>query len=70
MDDFTQMTWLFLLKKKFGTFSCFQIFRELTKNEIDMKINCLRLDNGGEFVSNEFNSYCDENGIKRHFSVT
>ena len=34
-----------------------------------MKIKCLRLDNGGEFVLKEFNNYCDENGIKRHFSV-
>jgi hypothetical protein len=41
----------------------------LTENEIDMKIKCLRSDNGGDFVSNEFNNYCDENGIKRHFSV-
>ena len=70
MDDFTRMTWLFLLKKKSETFNCFQVFKELTENEIDMKIKCLRSDNGGEFVSNEFNRYCDENGIKRHFSVT
>jgi myosin-crossreactive antigen len=64
------MTWLFLLKKKSETFSCFQVFKELTENEIDMKIKCLRSDNGGEFVSKEFNNCCDENGIKRHFSVT
>ena len=61
---------MFLLKKKSETFNCFQIFKELTKNEIDMKIKCLRSDNGGEFVSKEFNKYCDDNGIKRHFSVT
>ena len=35
-----------------------------------MKIKCLRSDNGGEFVSKEFNKYCDYNGIKRHFYVT
>ena len=63
------MTWLFLLKKKSEAFNCFQVFKELTKNEIDMKIKCLRSDNGGEFVSNEFDNYCDENGIKRQFSV-
>jgi hypothetical protein len=51
VDDFTRMTWLFLLKNKSETFSCFQVFKELTENEIDMKIKCLRLDNGGEFVS-------------------
>jgi hypothetical protein len=31
------MTWLFLLKKKSETFSFFQVFKELTENEIDMK---------------------------------
>jgi hypothetical protein len=70
VDDFTRMIGLFLLKKKSETFSCFQVFKELTENEIDMKIKCLRSDNGGEFVSNEFNNYCDENGIKIHFSIT
>ena len=70
MDDFTRMTWLSLLKKKYEAFNCFQVFKELSKIEIDMKIKCLRSDNGGEFVSNEFNNYCDENGIKMHFFVT
>jgi hypothetical protein len=50
VDDFTRMTWLFLLKNKSETFNCFQVFKELTENEIDMKIKCLRSDNGGEFI--------------------
>lgn len=32
VDDFTRMTWLFLLKKKSETFNCFQVFKELTEN--------------------------------------
>ena len=51
MDDCTRMTWMFLLKRKFEAFNCCQIFKELTENEIDMKIKCLRSENGGEFVS-------------------
>lgn len=50
VDDFTRMTWIFLLKKKSKTFSCYQTFKESTENECDMKIKCLRSDNGGEFV--------------------
>jgi hypothetical protein len=69
VNEFTRMTWMFLLKKKSESFSCFQTFKESTENECDMKIKCLRSDNGGEFVSKEFNRYCDENGIRRHFSV-
>ena len=51
VDDFTRMTWMFLLKKKSENFSRFQIFKESTENECDMKIKCLRSNNGGEFVS-------------------
>jgi hypothetical protein len=51
VDDFTRMTWMFLLKKKSETFICFQTFKESTENECNMKIKCLRSDNGGEFVS-------------------
>ena len=51
VDDFTRMTWMFLLKNKSETFSYFQTFKESTENECDMKIKCLISDNGGEFVS-------------------
>ena len=62
MDDFTRVSSMFLLRRESEKFNCFQIFKELTENEIDIKIKCLRSDNGGEFVSKEFNKYCDDNG--------
>ena len=34
-----------------------------------MKIKCLRSYKGGEFTSNEFNIFCEENGIKRQLSA-
>ncbi|KAG6469325.1 hypothetical protein ZIOFF_074038 [Zingiber officinale] len=36
--------------------------------ELGTKIKRLRTDNGGEFTSNEFSSFCCENGIKRELS--
>jgi transposase InsO family protein len=35
---------------------------------MDLKIKCLRSDNGEEFTSNKFMDFCGEYGIKRHFS--
>lgn len=34
-----------------------------------MKIKCLRSDQGGEFTSSEFNSYCEKHGIRRQLSA-
>jgi hypothetical protein len=41
----------------------------MVENEMDSRIKCLRLDNGGEFTSKEFMDYCSNHGIKRKFSV-
>ena len=64
------MTTLSFLKKKSEAFECFKTYKELVENEINLKIKCLRLDNGGEFTSKLFQQYCDENGRKRKFSTT
>ncbi len=54
-----------LLNTKSEAFSQFKRFKELIENESELKIKCLRSDNGGEFTSNEFNNYCSEQGMKR-----
>jgi hypothetical protein len=63
------MTWVGLLKHKFKAFEKFKIFKAQVENEMDLKIKCLRSDRGGEFTSDEFNSYCEKHGIKRQFSI-
>lgn len=48
IDDFTRIMWVTLLR---------------VENEFGLKIRCLRLDRVGEFISNEFNNFCEDNGI-------
>ena len=67
IDDYTRMTVVSFLKKKSEAFECFKIYKDLVENETDLKIKCLRSDNGGEFTSKLFQQYCDKNGIKRQF---
>ena len=33
------------------------------------KVKCLRTDNGTEYTNKEFLRYCEEHGIRRHFTV-
>ena len=69
VDDYTRMTWVCFLKKKSEAFEDFVIFKEMVENETNLKIKMLRSDNGGEFTSDELWSYCEEQGIKRKFSL-
>ena len=39
------------------------------ENLSEKKIKIFRLDNGGEFTSNEFNDFCNESGIKRDLTI-
>jgi len=64
VDDYTRMTWVSFLINKYEAFEKFKAFKDLIENETGLKIKFLRLDNGGEFTSNEFEELCETNGIK------
>ena len=54
IDDYTKMTFINFLKKKSEAFECFKIYKEVVENETNLKIKCLRSDNGEEFTSKLF----------------
>ena len=69
VDNCTRMLWVSLLKQKSEAFEAFKSFKVQAEKEKELKIICCRTDNGGEFTSNEFISFCSEHGTKRHFST-
>ena len=57
------------LKETLEAFMNFKSYKELFENETNIKIKCLRTNNGGEFTANEFNEFCETHGIRRQFSA-
>ena len=53
------------LKEKSEAFEKFKWYLARVEKEIGKRLKCLRLDQGDEFISNEFNKFYIERGIKR-----
>ncbi|XP_058000540.1 uncharacterized protein LOC110654465 [Hevea brasiliensis] len=53
------------LKYKPETFENFRKFKAMVEKQSGQCIKALRTDRGGEFLSKEFNHFCEENGICR-----
>lgn len=62
-DDFSRMCFVYFMKTKSETFKAFKSFKCLVEKQLNRKIKVLRTDNGGEYVSNEFENYLQNEGI-------
>ncbi|CAM8929401.1 unnamed protein product [Rhodiola kirilowii] len=69
IDDYSRMTWVFMMKYKSEAFNKFKQWKTLVENQTGKKIKRLRTDNGLEFCSAEFNEFCKTEGIARHHTV-
>ena len=69
IDDCSRKTWVYFLKEKSEAFKFFTEFKAMVENESGYRIQRLRSDNGGEFISNEFKDFCKKNGIRRQLTT-
>ena len=56
------------MKIESEVFRKFKEFKALIENHLEIRIKTLRLDNSGEYTSNEFEPFCKEVGIKRELT--
>ena len=70
VDDYSRMMTIMYLKETSEVFQKFKWYLARVEKEIGKRLKCLRSDKGGEFISNEFNNFCIERGIKRQVSAT
>ncbi|XP_071719575.1 uncharacterized protein [Rutidosis leptorrhynchoides] len=68
IDDHSRFTWVKLLKEKREALSKFIEFKEAVESKFERKVKALRSDNGGEFMSNDFFTYCKTNSISRQMT--
>ena len=45
------------------------MWKAMVETETDLKVKCLRLDNGGEYIDGEFNQYCAAHGIRMEKTI-
>lgn len=69
VDDYGRFMWIYMLNKKDEALESFIKFRAQVEKNSEKKTQIFRTDNGGEFCSKKFNSYCDESGIVQHFTA-
>jgi transposase InsO family protein len=69
IDDYSRKTWVYFLKSKDEVLGKFKEFKALVENLSERKIKKLRSDNGGEYTSNEFGSFCRNVGIKMELTT-
>jgi len=63
VDDFSRMTWLFLLKERSEVSSIIESFFNEIKNQFSSSIRILRTDNVLEYVKKDVFSFYSKNGI-------
>lgn len=63
LDEFTRKSWILLLRSKDEFFDVFKLWLPRAKT-CGYKLDCLRSDDGGEFISAALQSFCQERGIK------
>ena len=63
IDDYSRYGYVYLMKHKSESFEKFKEYKNEVENQLDKRIKALRSDRGGEYLSNEFNTYLKEHGI-------
>ncbi|KAH9792408.1 hypothetical protein KPL71_004103 [Citrus sinensis] len=69
VDDFSRRVWMYTMRAKDEVLEIFVKWKKLMETQTGRKIKVLRSDNRGEYTSDPFLKVCQNEGIKRHFTV-
>lgn len=69
IDDYSRFASVYLLKAKSEVITRFMEYKALVEKQTGAKVRCVRTDNGGEYTSKQFASFCAKNGIVHRTSA-
>ena len=69
IDDYSRCVSVFFIKHKTEVFEKFKIFEAMVTKECGEPITKLRTDNGGEYMSKDFQAYLTSKGIEHQLTV-
>lgn len=69
VDDYSRFLWVSFLARKDEALDKFKQFHREAEAQYKQPVLTLRTDNGGEFTSRSFDTYCADHGIKRQLTV-
>ena len=62
VDDFSRITWLYLMKSRYELFSHFSVFCAEIQTQFHVSVQTLRSDNAKEYLSEPFQSFMLQHG--------
>ena len=68
IDEYSKMSWIYLLKNKSDAINALKTFHKDISLFYNIPIKAIRSDNGGEFTSNKWKTYCKDNHIVQQFT--
>ena len=69
IDDNTHYIWIYVLKHKDDVFRCFLEWKAQVERSAGRKLKTLHTDNGGEYVSADFEKSLKEEGVRHELIV-
>jgi hypothetical protein len=63
IDNASCMSWIYPLKDKSDTVTCFKDWRALVEKEASREVKIFQTDNSSEYTSNDFDAYLQRSGI-------
>ena len=69
INDHFRYGHIYLLTHKSEALDSFKKYKLDLENQLERKIKLLRTDRGGEYIFSLFKSFCEDHGIRRHYTM-